>query len=189
MLEPKTRFALLPICLLTVGCASTGEFETYLHTGTDSPVSFSQAELDIEVPAVEMASGPSIQKLQISPSSLPVGGGEVEVVWTGATDAAYCTLSIEGSEDVKLGPTGRFEATIIDSSEVYMACSDVNNNEGPASGHFVQVQPLPADVIGKETRVAVYAGRPLRLLNGVHSATACSYSRLPSPSLPQPGTQ
>ena len=149
MLEPKTRFALLPICLLTVGCASTGEFETYLHTGTDSPVSFSQAELDIEVPAVEMASGPSIQKLQISPSSLPVGGGEVEVVWTGATDAAYCTLSIEGSEDVKLGPTGRFEATIIDSSEVYMACSDVNNNEGPASGHFVQVQPLPADVIGE----------------------------------------
>ena len=159
MLDTKTLFALLPISLLTVGCASTGEFETYLHTGTDSDASFSAAELDIEVPAVEMASGPSIKKMQISPSALPVGGGEVEVVWTGAADAAYCTLSIEGSEDVKLGPSGRFEATIVDSAEVFMACSDVNDIEGPASGHFVQVQPLPADMIG-EASEAISIGAP-----------------------------
>ena len=149
MLATKPLFALLPIGLLTVGCASTGEYETYLHTGIDSPSSFAEAEADIEVPSVEVASGPSIKKIQISPATLPVGGGEVEVVWTGAADAAYCTLSIEDSEDVKLGPSGRFEATIVNSAEVFMVCSDAKHIDGPASGRFVQVQPLPTEVLGE----------------------------------------
>lgn len=96
---------------------------------------------DLSAPDITLTEAPRVESFSAQPGVLPVGGGEVQIMWTSLHSIA-CSLFIEGRE-VKLAAEGSFELDVTNSTALAFNCFDEVGFESHDVEFDIAVQTTP----------------------------------------------